>query len=127
MAVASLVLTLKPYPKGVDNTQRRQILYGTAVITAGDGTAASTGIPVSWNKIKNPSGVGFVQPLAGPKQTKPEVAQFQGQGTEATAQQQYTYDFTNGSVLVWVAGVQVTTGIVADTLTFRAEFIRGGY
>lgn len=127
MAAASIALTLKPYPKGVDNTQRRVIYYGTAALTAGDGTAPNTGIPLDWSKVKQPSGTGYVTILSGPKSTKPEEAKFQGQGTEATAEQLYTYDYTNNSVLVWRAGAQVTTGIVADTLTFKAEFIRGGY
>jgi hypothetical protein len=128
MADATVALTSKPFPKGVDNTQRRQIVYGTAAITANAGTGPATGLPLNWAAIADGNyGTGTFQPQVGPTQTKPDFVTFQGQGSEATAEQLYTYDYTNNSLLVWRAGAFVQAAIAADTLVFKAEFIRGDF
>jgi len=129
MADATVALKVNAYPNGVDNTQRRQIVYGTATITANSGTAPATGLPLNWKALANGNfASGNFIPQAGPNQSaKPQFCVFQGQGSESTNEQLYSYDYTNDSLLVWRAGAYATTGIVADTLTFKAEFIRGAF
>lgn len=124
MADATVALAAKPFPYGVDNTQRRQIIYGTATITANAGTGPATGLPLNWWAVSNPSG-GTIAPEVGPGVTTPDFVTFQGQGSESTVEQLYSFDYTNNSLLVWRAGAFVTTGIVADTVEFKAEFVRG--
>jgi hypothetical protein len=125
MADATVALATKGYPNGVDNTQRRQVIYGTATITANAGTGPATGLPIDWSKITDSSSLPahYLQPQVGPSVTQPDWVEVQPSG--AAVSQLYTYDSTNDSLVVWVAGAPVTTGIVADVVNFRAEFIRG--
>ena len=58
MAVATASLTLSDFPKGVDNTQRYQILRGT--ISIGFGTYPPGGFSLNWASLTN-SGGGRVE------------------------------------------------------------------
>ena len=49
MAVATATLTTYPYPKGVDNTQRCNVVRGT--ITLSTGTYPPGGFSLSWNNL----------------------------------------------------------------------------
>lgn len=61
MAVATATATLFDFPKGVDNTQRSQVLRGT--ITVGFGTYPPGGFPITWSALAN-SGGGRVESLS---------------------------------------------------------------
>jgi|ERR1700690_4481824 len=54
MAVATASATLFEYPRGVDNTQRYQILRGT--IAVGFGTYPVGGFSINWATLANSSG-----------------------------------------------------------------------
>src|SRR5437868_1301030 len=54
MANATATITVFPYPKGVDNTQRSQIIRGTIEISAG--TYPLGGFPLSWANASNVNG-----------------------------------------------------------------------
>ena len=130
MADAAVVMTVNPYPNGVDTTQRRVKIYGTAAITANGGTSPSTGLPLSWSTLIDGNfGSGtFIIPQVGPVQAAagPANAEFESTGN-ATATQTYRYDPTNDSLVVYAAGAPIETGIAADTLSFEAEFIKDGF
>lgn len=126
MADATVAMNVKPFPNGVDNTQHRYIVYGTATITANSGTSPATGLPLNFTTMGD-GNYNNAKPFSlqvGPTQTKPDMAFFD---SNANVAQQYTYDYTSNSLLVWGAGAILTTGIVADTVNFKAEFIRGTY
>lgn len=129
MADATVALTVNPYPKGEDNTQRRYIVYGTAVITANAGTAPATGLPLDFTTMAD-GNLNNTKPFllqVGPTQTKPSFAEFVTAGDGATPKQLYTYDTTNNSLIVWSGGSPNTLTVAADTINFKAEFIRGEY
>lgn len=125
MANATVQLTVNPFPKGFDRTQRTVIVRGTAVITANSGTSAATGLPISWGSMTDGNfGSGnAIVPQVGPNQIAagPINAWFQTTGG-ATSAQSYSFSTANNSLIVWRAGAAVETGITADTLTFEAEF-----
>lgn len=127
MADATIALATHGYPNGVDNTQRRQIVYGTITITAVDGTAPATGIPIDWSKIVDSSSLPahYFQPQVGSATTQPAWVEFMPNTASATPKQLYTYDATNDSLVVWAAGSPAVTGILADVVNFKAEWIRG--
>ncbi len=54
MAAATVTATLYGYPKGVDNTQRLQVLRGTLAV--GFGTYPPGGFPINWAGVKNSDG-----------------------------------------------------------------------
>lgn len=54
MAAATATLTLYDFPKGVDNTQRYQILRGT--ISIGFGTYPVGGFALNWSSLTNAGG-----------------------------------------------------------------------
>ena len=54
MANATATITIFPYPRGFDNTQRFQIVRGTIAISAG--TYPVGGIPLSWGALTNTNG-----------------------------------------------------------------------
>ena len=57
MASASSTLRVNPHPYGVDNTQRRQIINGTCILSPSGtyiNTAnASSGIPLNWHNMQD--------------------------------------------------------------------------
>lgn len=54
MAGSVATITILPYPKGIDNTQRCQIVRGTIALSAG--TYPPGGFPLNWNNLQNTSG-----------------------------------------------------------------------
>jgi len=54
MAVSTATLSLYDYPKGVDNTQRFQVLRGTIAISTG--TYPVGGYALTWASLKNGGG-----------------------------------------------------------------------
>lgn len=57
MAVATATVTIFPYPKGFDNTQRNVIVRGTIAVSTG--SYPGGGLPLSWGSLTNTSGQGI--------------------------------------------------------------------
>lgn len=122
---ASIVLTANAYPNGGDNTQRREIVYGVATITPGDGTSPATGIPVTWSAMVSGNNGGVVQ--INTTKTAPQFVTF-GAGTSATtlaASTAYVYNSNIPALIVTRAGSNVAATILADVVPFKAEWVRG--
>jgi hypothetical protein len=71
MAIATATITINGYPKGKDNTQRNEIVFGTIAISTG-GTYPPGGFPLSWANLElqaipagsvNPSSTGNIAPF----------------------------------------------------------------
>jgi hypothetical protein len=54
MAVSTATITVFPYPKGFDNTQRNVVVRGTFKVTFG--TYPPGGFPLNWNNLVNVNG-----------------------------------------------------------------------
>jgi len=119
MATATVKLTVNAYPNGVDNTQRSEILKGICALLAG-GTYVTGGLPFVWSFLSAEGGA-FIPNF---NTMVPTWADFK---TLAGSNQTYVYDSVNQKLLIFVAGVQVTNGtaVTADTIGFKAEFVRG--
>ena len=143
MASASSTLRVNPYPKGVDNTQQRQLVYGKCILSPSGtyiNTAnANSGIPLNWGAMQdgNSASNGPFAPQVGPwtnnvaGQVIPETAFFFSTGNQTTIPA-YTYVFnkpaTGSSTLrILGSGTELTNNaaITADNISFVAEFIRG--
>jgi hypothetical protein len=124
MATATVKLTVNGYPNGVDNTQRRQILNGIAALLAG-GTYLTNGLPFTWTFLSAEGGA-FIPNFDA---TTPVWAEFQSiaGGSTGTAPITYLYDTVHGTLRIFIGALEVTTGtaVTADTIAFRAEFVRG--
>lgn len=143
MASASSTLRVNPFPYGVDNTQRRQVVYGTCILSPA-GTYinpgnSSNGIPLNWGAMQdgNSKSNGPFAPQVGPwtnnvaGQVEPDVAYFFSIGNETTIPG-YTYVYnkpTTGSTTLRIMNgtTELTNAasITADNIGFCAEFIRG--
>lgn len=131
MANATATLTVKAYPYGVDNTQRRQILNGTCVLLSG-GTYVTGGIPVAWDALKNGEfASGTFQQQTGPWDVNPLKAEFfsVGGGETTIPPYAYIYDSTNVTLRIMdtSTGLELASAaaITADTIQFEATFLRG--
>ena len=136
MASASSTLRVNPYPFGVDNTQMRQKIYGTCILSPSgtyiNTSNASSGIPLNWWAMQD--GNFGNQPTflvtAGPTQISPAIARFFTTGAETTIPDySYVYNvLANGSSTLRIvgAGTELTNNaaITADNIGFEAEFIR---
>ena len=60
MAVSTATITIFGYPKGIDNTQRFQVVRGTIAVTPGDyptvGNSGQGGYQLSWGSLSNANG-----------------------------------------------------------------------
>lgn len=151
MANATATLTLYPYPKGVDNTQRNQVLRGTVAISAGD--YPDGGLSLSWGGLTNATGA--VAPQAVPPfgsspsssgTLQPIDADFKSVGYAATAGGHgpsgyvYLWDNVNGNLHIFqsnngvsnvsgpliesVTGGTIPGAVINDTIEFTAVFTR---
>lgn len=119
MAQAVATLTVSPHPFGVDNTQHRQILNGICGLTAG-GTYVTLGIPLPW--ITMVDGVGRFMPQS--TATQPFLAFFFSQLGSGYG---YVFDTVHNTLRIFNGGNELVNAaaIVADTIGFEAEYIRG--
>ncbi len=142
MASASSTLRVNAHPYGVDNTQRRQIVYGTCILSPSgtyiNTSNASSGIPLIWGNMQdgNHNNQPTFQPQTGPWVdniagcVRPSWADFSTAGAETTIPDyEYVYNkMANGSSTLRIlsAGTELTNNaaITADNIIFRAEFIR---
>lgn len=142
MASASSTLRVNPFPYGVDNTQRRQVVYGTCILSPSgtyiNNSNSSSGIPLNWGNMQdaNFGNLSFA-PQVGPwtnnvaGQLEPDVAYFFSIGNEATIPG-YTYVYnkpTTGSTTIRIMNgtteLANNAAITSDNIGFCAEFIRG--
>ncbi len=117
MAITSI--TVKAWPSGVDTTKARVIVYGTIDL------AAATTVPVTidWaSLIDGNFGSGkFNVPNVGPSQLAagPDYAE----AKSTTANSAETYQIVGNDLCQYTNGTPVTTS-VADTISFKAEFLK---
>lgn len=123
----AIALTVLNAPNGDDNTQRRQVIYGTATVS---GSYTTGGETINWLTLSSTSG-GKV--LIETLQTAPAFVEFQmGQpGTGTPTNLFPTYNYTTGKVQFWIAaGTEFPAGAyTANVYTnaifrFKAEFPR---
>ncbi len=136
MASASSTLRVNPYPFGVDNTQMRQKIYGTCILSPSgtyiNTSNASSGIPLNWWTMQdgNFGNQPTFLPTVGPTQISPAYARFFTAGQETTIPGYgYVYNvLANGSSTLRIlsGGTELTNtaAITADNISFEAEFIR---
>ena len=144
MANATATITVFPYPKGYDNTQRNQIVRGTIAISAG--TYPTGGFPLSWSSIigvqsvpipgSTPSSTGGPKPFDMDVKSTAYTATNYGTGPSGYV---YVWDSVNGNLHIFVdygsaastsSGPLVEMGgnvpglVVNDTIQFTAVFYR---
>ncbi len=141
MASASSTLRVNPHPYGVDNTQRRQIINGTCILSPSGtyiNTAnASSGIPLNWHNMQdgNFQNQPTFNPQSGPGAPNfgsPAYARFYTVGNETTIPD-YSYVYTipsgggSSTLRIIASGTELANNaaITADNIAFEAEFIRG--
>ena len=136
MASASSTLRVNPYSYGVDNTQKREKIYGTCILSPSgtyiNTSNASSGIPLNWWAMQdgNQNNQPSFFPLASKSQVSPTYARFFTAGAETTIPGYgYVYNvLANGSSTLRIlsAGTELTNNaaITADNISFEAEFIR---
>lgn len=145
MASASSTLRVFAAPYGVDNTQRRQIINGTCILSpAGtyvNSANISSGIPLFWGNMQdgNFGNLPTFQPQVGPwgptNPSTPLKVTFYSRGNLATLPG-YTYIYnkiavngvsTGSTTLRIFSGTTELTNaasITADNIDFEAEFVR---
>jgi hypothetical protein len=109
----AITLTAYPHPNGSDNTQRHQIIFGTATIT---GTYVTGGLVITWGNLSD-----VLQ-----NAPNPVWAEFISAAGAYTYN--YSYNVTTKALRIYApGGTELTNGgtITADTIEFRAEFVRG--
>ena len=145
MANTSATITLFPYPKGIDNTQRMQILRGTISLVAG--TYPAGGIPLSWASLSNVDGESptvLINTSSGPFPVEVDVfssaynADGKGFGNIGPSGYIYVWDSVNGNLhifetwsgntgfsgpLLELAG-PVPSVVLNDVIQFTAIFTR---
>jgi len=121
MATATATLTEKPAPYNRDETQRREIFYGNCALSVG-GTYATNGIPLNWQFVSAIGGAALRLSTA----TQPSECSF---FSRLVGIYQYTFDETHNTLRITslATGAELANGaaITADTIGFRAEFLRG--
>ena len=129
MANATAVLTVANFPAGVDNTQRRQILYGKVAIGTTSQTYVVGGLPLTWLGIKDASG-GTVFPQTA--ETAPVHVQFDDfsgtgyifQYNKASNTIQIFESAGSAAPLAELTAIDIPATVAAANIAFKAEFIR---
>lgn len=133
MANATAQLVVNPYPKGLDQTQLRAIIYGVCTLSSG-GTYETNGIPLNWTASgTNPIEDGNFNNAApflgnwGATQTQPVDAWFYS--ATAASGYSYVYDTVNNTLRIFNGGTELTNGasITPDTIHFCAEFLKNAF
>jgi hypothetical protein len=137
MAVATAAISVYPYPKGVDQTQRMEYIRGTFVISTG-GTYPPGGFPLNWSNIEQikaiPFGSTTPTSTGGPTPFQVQVA------SAANPPSGYIYlvDGVAGNLHIFEAsnsasgnsgpllevGGAIDNRIVTDVIQFEAIFFR---
>ncbi len=136
MASASSTLRVNAWPNGMDNTQRRQRMFGTLILSPSgtyiNTSNASSGIPLNWGGMQdaNQNNLTGIQPLVSAANINPVMARFYTAGNETTIPDyQYVYNRpSSGSSTLRIigAGTELTNNaaITADNIAWEAEWIR---
>lgn len=137
MAVATASIIVSAYPAGISNDSRMEMVRGTIKVTTG-GTYPPGGFPLSWANTEGvkaipassttPSSTGSILPVNMDIKS----------GGNPPSGYSYVWNSVNGNMhifesnngvsgnsgpLVEVGGA-IANAIVADTILFRAEFVR---
>jgi hypothetical protein len=127
MANATATLTVNPWPKGLDQTQLRAIVYGICALLTG-GTYTTNGIPINWGAMQdgNFNNLPPFQGNWGPLQTQPQDAWFY---SALDGAYQYNFDKTHNTLRINSGGTELANGaaITADAINFRAEFLKNAF
>lgn len=145
---AVATITLFPYPKGIDNTQRMQIIRGTITLANSTSVYPKGGIPLSWQNISNVDGESlsvFPNTANGPFPIEVDVfsanyaasASNIGPGPSGYI---YTWDSVQGNLHIlevvsgntgfsgplveFVTGQSIPAGVLNDAIQFTAIFAR---
>jgi|SRR5882672_1497229 len=145
---STATITIFPYPRGFDNTQRNQIVRGTIAISAG--TYPLGGYPLTWSGLSNSNGSTIESiPIAastpsstgGPKPFDMDVKSTAYVSTNAGSGPSgfiYVWDSVNGNLHIFesangsssASGPLIEFGgplpgtVVGDTIQFTAYFYR---
>ena len=130
MALSTVTLKAYAHPMGVDNTQRRVKVSGTATIAASPLTYATGGIAITWTFTNVLTGDAI---LLNTTATAPIMAYFtsvSGSGYD------YAFNKANNKLQIFTTGAStqspnaelaagaVPAGVSGDVIEFDAEFVR---
>jgi hypothetical protein len=133
MAVATATININKYPSGVDNTQHRSLIYGTIIISTG-GTYPPGGFPLVWSGLEQLK----VVPASSTSTTIMPVDMVVKSSSNPPSGYVYAWDSVLGNLHIYEAansasgnsgpllevGGNLDNRIVADIISFKAEFIR---
>jgi hypothetical protein len=144
MAASTATITVFPYPRGYDNTQRNQIVRGTIALS--NGTYPVGGYTLTWSGIigiqsvpipaSTPSSTSTPKPFDMDIKSTANVTTMYGTGPSGFV---YVWDSVNGNLHVFVSAERETSGnsgplvefagtlpgsMVNDTIQFTAIFYR---
>lgn len=149
MANSAATITIFPYPRGFDNTQRMQVVRGTIAISAG--TYPLGGFPLTWGSLSNangsviesvplpsatPTSTGSIKPVDVDVKSTAYTSTNYGSGPSGYI---YIWDSVNGNLHIFLdygsaastsSGPLVEMGgnvpglVVNDTIQFTAYFAR---
>lgn len=148
MAVSTATLTVSPYPAGVDNTQRTQVIRGTVAITTG--FYPSGGYTVNWATLSQGNSGVSVSSIDLDSATSPvgafpidvdvkSVANATSPYGKGPSGYIYVWDNVLGNLHIFVSATNAASGnsgplvefggainnnIVNDVITFRATYVR---
>jgi hypothetical protein len=124
MGTANATITINGYPKGKDNTERHDIVFGTVAIDASPATYGSVGCPVV---------------LANPEQAKSVSDTPVWGDVQGLSGYIYRYDPGNGTVRIFdvagssfspplpmtelTVGKAIPTAVSGDTVYAKLEFL----
>lgn len=119
MADATAALKTYPYPNGLDVTHRRWLYDGSCTLSI-SGTYITNGIPISWAMTNAEGGTVII----GAQSWVPCKGSVTFKSLTGATGYNYEYDDTLGTLRIWSAGTELTSGasITTDTISFHAEF-----
>jgi len=139
MAIATATITVFPYPKGVDNTQRMLYIRGTIAISTG-GTYPPGGFPLNWSGLEQlkviplgaqtPSSTGLLQPFQMQILSAANPPSGYIYITDGVLGNLHIFETDNGAAgsnasgpLLEIGG-GISNSIVTDVIQFEAVFVR---
>lgn len=140
MAAAALTATIYDFPRGIDNTQRMQVVRGTFSI--GFGTYPPGGFPITWASLKNGSfGEIFSIPVAGVSSSVMPIEVDVNSVSNPPSGYVYVVDTVTGNLHVFISAngsssasgpliegvgpnANIPGALAQDSIQFTAYFVR---